>query len=195
MFGLLQIYDGDDEDTVDTAGDRGGVAYSVAVTGGRAGFVNAMKNLVARGQPYTRVIIETHGGPGEIRFNDEFVDAAMLRVHFGAMDFSRLFPLYTRMYFNGCNVAENGAGWNFLEAAGSIFLKAGGGEVFAHTSAGYAFPGWVPVIGSHTVHFSGDTRYVEVGRGGTIVKRYSPSEGSRKARSSKPFRVSRGRMF
>ncbi len=169
MLGLLQIYDADDEATRDTAGDRGGVSHSVAVTGGREGFANAVNRLAVSGRIFDRVVVESHGGPGQIYFGGQFIDAAFLRVLFTG-NYLRLFPMYTRMYFNGCYVAQDGTGWDFLESAGAIFLKAGG-SVFAHTSAGYAFPGWVPMAGSHTVHFSGSTRFVEVGFGGVILGR------------------------
>jgi hypothetical protein len=181
FLGLLQIYDGDDEATVETAGDRDGVSRSVAVHGGVAGFVKAMSDLVADGRPYDRVVIETHGGPGVIKFNGESVYDITLRDKFKA-DYRKLFPLYTRLYFNGCNVAEGGdsLGWGFLETAGRMFLAGGGGQVFGHTSPGYAFPGWAPLVGSHTVHFSGETRYVDIARGGAVVKRGSREEDNRK---------------
>lgn len=180
LLGLLQIYDKDDSATRDTAGDRDGVTRSVGVTGGVAGFLGAMNGLAAEGTPYDRVVVETHGGPGFIKFNDEKVYDITLRDQFTA-NYRRLFPMYTRMYFNGCSVADGGdfLGWGFLEMAGAIFLKAGGGQVFAHTSPGYAFPGWVPLVGSHTVHFTGETRYVDVAPGGTVVKRGSLEEDRR----------------
>jgi hypothetical protein len=75
-------------------------------------------------------------------------------------DYRKLFPLWTRLYFNGCNVAEGGdsLGWGFLETAGSIFLAGGGGQVFGHTSPGYAFPGWVPLVGSDRAGHDGSRR-------------------------------------
>jgi hypothetical protein len=173
---------------VDTAGDRGGVRRSVAVHGGVAGFVKAMNDLVTDGTPYDRVVIETHGGPGVIKFNDESVYDITLREKFTA-NYRRLFPLYTRMYFNGCNVAEGGdaLGWGFLEMAGKIFLAGGGGRVFGHTSAGYAFPGWVPLVGSHTVHFSGETRYVDIAPGGAVTRRGSRQEDTRRLMQGVPM--------
>jgi hypothetical protein len=183
LLGLLQIYDADDEATRDTAGDRGGVTRSVAVTGGKEGFITAVNQLVAAGTPYDRVVVETHGGPGFIKFGDDKIYDITLRARFTG-NYSRLFPLYTRMYFNGCSVGDGGdlLGWGFLETAGKIFLK-GGGRVFAHTSAGYAFPGWLPFIGSHTVHFSGDTRYVDIGPGGVVIKRGTFEEDERRLRA------------
>jgi hypothetical protein len=183
LLGLLQIYDADDEDTRDTAGDRDGVTRSVGVTGGLAGFINAMNGLAAEATPYDRVVVETHGGAGFIKFRDDKVYDITFRDKFTA-NYRRLFPLYTRMYFNGCSVADGGdsLGWGFLEMAGKTFLKGGGGQVLAHTSAGYAFPGWVPLIGSHTVHFSGETRYVDIGPGGVVLKRGSLDEDRRRLR-------------
>ena len=183
LLGLLQIYDADDEDTRDTAGDRDGVTKSVGVTGGVAGFVRAMAALVEEGRPYDRVVVETHGGAGFIKFADQKVWDITLKEKFTA-NYRKLFPLYMRMYFNGCNVAEGGdyLGWGFLEMAGKVFLKAMGGQVFAHTSPGYAFPGWVPLVGSHTVHFSGETRYVNIVAGGNVVKRGSLDEDRRRQR-------------
>ena len=102
------------------------------------------------------------------------------------------------MYFGGCNVAEGDAGWQFLEAAGRVFLRSAGGVVFGHDSAGLAvrlrapIPGLFGAVGEvlgvfgfhsalggglrslykgQTFHPWGATRYVTVAPGGTIIKR------------------------
>jgi hypothetical protein len=68
--------------------------------------------------------------------------------------YSRLFPFYTRIYFDGCGVGRGNAGTEFLGAVGNILLSMGGGETFALEDDGAPIPGsWFP-IGGHTYHTS-----------------------------------------
>jgi Domain of unknown function (DUF4347) len=137
------------------------VKYDV---GGTDALLSALDNQVAKGSTFRRVVFSTHGAPGKIYIGDEPITPGVLRRYFGSYD--RLFPSVTRMYFNGCNVADGDDGWEFLETAGSVFLRSQGGEVFAWDSWGFALP-W------HTHHFWGSTRYVAVGPGGRINARRS----------------------
>jgi hypothetical protein len=72
-----------------------------------------------------------------------------------------------RVYFNGCNVAEGSAGWDFLEAAAAVFLNPGGGTVFGQTSAGFANP-----LNGHVVHLWGKTKTLFVDPKGKILERF-----------------------
>jgi hypothetical protein len=74
-----------------------------------------------------------------------------VRKHFP--DFAALFPSPARIYFDGCNVAEGGAGTDFLIDVGATLLTKGGGETIGWTTLGHGVPGWVPFIGGHSLHF------------------------------------------
>jgi len=132
--------------------------------GGTDALLSALDDQVAKGSTFRRVVFSTHGKPGAIYIGNEPITAGVLQRYF--RNYYRLFPFVTRMYFNACNVAEGDAGWEFLETAGNIFLRSQGGEVFAWDSWGFALP-------YHSHYFWGSTRYVVVGPGGRIIKRYS----------------------
>jgi len=134
------------------------------------GVINLRKvfeQLVNNNQSFNRVVFQTHGGPGRIWFGNEAVTAVVLKAQFNG--FSQLFPHPTRIYFDGCNVAAGGVGTDFLLAAGEVFLTMGGGETFGWTTTGYGLPGWISLIGGHTLHF-GDIetlKRIRFFRGGT----------------------------
>lgn len=131
--------------------------------------LQALDGLVAAGATFSRVLVQTHGGPGRVWFNGVPVGEAMLRQRFAPRNYHTLFPHYTRIYFDGCNVAEGAAGTEFLRAAGEVFLRLGGGEVFGFTSVGHGVWGWVPIIGGHTLHFSGRLKKLFFRTGGIEV--------------------------
>lgn len=134
--------------------------------------LGALDGLVARGLTFSRVLFQTHGQPGCIRFNKLSIYDTTLRDEFASRRYHALFPQYTRFYFDGCNVAEGTLGTDFFRKVGEIFLKLGGGEVFGYDSPGYGLSGWIPFLGGHTLHFSGELKTLYFQPGG---KEYTPA--------------------
>src|SRR5262245_10767836 len=128
-------------------------AITFPVSGGITQLRKLLDALVANGATFDRVLFQTHGGPGRILFGAERLTKETLKTDFAG--YTGLFPTYTRIYFDGCNVAEGGDGTDFLIAAGYVFLKVGGGETFGWVNVGHGLPGWVPFWGGHTIHFGG----------------------------------------
>ena len=116
--------------------------------------VKVFEQLVNNNWKFNHVLFQTHGGPGRIWFGNEAVNATVLKTQFN--NFTSLFPHPTKIYFDGCNVAEGGNGTDFLLAAGEVFLVKGGGETLGWTTLGHGVWGWIPVIGGHTLHFGGE---------------------------------------
>jgi len=180
---LLFLYDGD-MDWLSRSAGRLDADLAIAVKGGIKGLKKLFDQFLAEGKTFKRVMFETHGYPGMIFFGDEKgncqIDSDALTASFAGYD--ALFPNQTRMYFAGCNVADEDAGWGFLETAGKTFFKRSGGTTFGWTSSGFA-------IGSNLIgllspisllrnagrvwHAWGDARYVWVGPGGSPVLRYT----------------------
>lgn len=127
-----------------------------------------LTKLKRAGLTFDRMLIQTHGNSGMIFFNHQALTATGLRAQFAGKGYDVLFPTYTRIYFDGCNVAEGDSGKNFLATSGSIFLRSGGGEVFAYESLGTAMPSWVPFIAGHTVHFNAGFVSIQFSPGGTV---------------------------
>lgn len=127
-----------------------------------------LTKLKSSGVTFDRMLIQTHGNSGMIFFNHQALTATGLLVQFSGKGYDVLFPTYTRIYFDGCNVAEGDDGKNFLTTAGTIFLQNGGGEVFAYGSLGTAMPSWVPFIGGHTVHFNAGLVTIQFSPGGKV---------------------------
>ncbi|MFN8179249.1 MAG: hypothetical protein U0167_15060 [bacterium] len=168
MFGKLYIYDSsspedreqakgrfDDDDYVTTVG-----------VGSKAQLLAELGGLVAANAYFSRVLVQTHGEPGCIKFDGLRIYDTTLKADFAGRGFHKLFPLYTKIYFDGCNVANGSLGDGFLDTAGTIFLRAGGGEVSGWTTPGYGMSSWVPFIGGHTVHYSGGLKRVYFDPGG-----------------------------
>lgn len=157
----LFIYDTADEDNKEQAEERFGKDPSIyhLPVASQDDLTASLKGLLALEYQFDRVLVQTHGGPGEVSFGDKstygwYFDETLPAV----MDISALFPFYTRIYFDGCNVADGGMGTAFITRVGKGLLKKRGGEVFAWTSPGYAFPSFwtAPIITpGHTLHFSG----------------------------------------
>jgi hypothetical protein len=120
------------------------------------------------GATFDRVVIQTHGNSGMIFFNHQALTGAGLKMQFAGKGFESMFPSYTRIYFDGCNVAEGSRGEQFLTTAGEIFLRNGGGEVMGFRSLGTAIPWWVPFIAGHTVHFNDGFVKIQFAPGGTV---------------------------
>ena len=181
---LVHIYDADDWITRQTAviyNFRESDVKPVGVRGGIQGLLRELDTLLKQKWVFTRVVFSTHGNAGHIHFKGEPIGVHTLTKEFAHRGYERLFPVVqTRMYFNGCNVADGDKGWNFLEKAAYIFLKTMGGVAFGDTSKGFAMhpiimpfmPPWLyPMVAGKVIHPWGDTRYVFVGPGGNFVKR------------------------
>jgi hypothetical protein len=169
---LLHIYDPTDIMIALTASVRRfntpwltGNLYQVPVHNGRVGLLNALDELVRKRKEFARAIFETHGSSGSISFGGERITGDTFRTFYNNRGYEKLFPyLWSRIYFNGCNVADNPNGWDFLDGAGSVFLKLGGGFVFAQTDVGR------PVIFTgHVVHFGDSTFYSLWAPGGVFL--------------------------
>jgi hypothetical protein len=174
----LYIYDAGDKLLGD--GPHDADSHRLGITGGVKGLHQALGQLVNEGKTFTKVLWQTHGNAGLIRFKDKttgdksFIIAESWRgSEFIGKGYEKLFPKPTKMYFDGCNVAEGDDGWRFLENAGSLFLHEGG-VVMGWTSSGFNL--WF----GHSVHFWGDVRYVSVGPKGVIKGRTDTDEIRRK---------------
>jgi hypothetical protein len=165
MTSKLYIYDQSSEIDRKQAAGRFKDDDDVLTIGVSLGVKNLMKvfdQLLGSNQTFNRVVIQTHGGPGKIYFGNEFVDSNVWKGSFYGLNYDKLFPKFTRMYFDGCNVAAGGAGTNFLIAAGYVFLGSGGGDAFGWKNIGLGLPGWLPGIGGHTVHFGGSDNFKRI---------------------------------
>ncbi len=176
MFGKLFIYDASTPEDRDQAAGRFSKSDGVTTIGtqSKTGLLMELNELVRKKSYFSRVLVQTHGTPGSIEFNKGKIFDTTLKSDFVGWNFHALFPLYTRIYFDGCNVAEGSLGSDFLDAVGSIFLRSGGGEVYGWTSYGYGMSSWIPFIGGHTVHFSGDVKRAYFGVGGVKIIPPSP---------------------
>jgi hypothetical protein len=132
--------------------------------------------LVASKATFTRLLVQTHGNSGMIFFNHIAINAPTLRGFVGK-GYDQLFPRRAKVYFDGCNVANGDAGWDFLAAAGQVFLTNGGGIALGWTSLGTGLPGWIPFVGGHTEHLWGDMRFIEFDPGGGESSRYDSDDG------------------
>jgi hypothetical protein len=142
MGNLLYIYD--DTTWALSGGPHDGGTVRLPVSGGRAGLKEQLNHAVASGKTFDRVLWQAHGAPGEIKMAGyPMKAAAWLDFSF---DYGSLFPSFTKMLFDGCNVGEGEDGWKFLEAAGTALLKRGG-WVMGWTSSGLNYPG-MPKLGS-----------------------------------------------
>jgi hypothetical protein len=157
---LLHFYDDSDYMTRVTAGVRtvnrslGMKSTYLVPVDTLPGFLEALDKLVQDGKQYSRCLIETHGTSGTFYFGDDYVNGSIIRNWFTNRGFEKIFPFIgSRIYLNGCNIADNPLGWDLLDAMGSVFLKLGGGEVFAQTDVGR------PVIYTGTVHHWFDETY------------------------------------
>jgi Domain of unknown function (DUF4347) len=136
---------------------------TIGVPFGIGNLQKVFEQLAGNNQTFDRVVFQTHGDPGKIYFGSEAVNADVLKTRFTG--YESMFPKYTRMYFDGCNVAEGEAGTNFLLAAGLVFLR-GGGEAFGWKTLGHGVWGWIPFYGGHTIHFGSNLKKIRFFPGG-----------------------------
>lgn len=199
----LYIFDANDNAVGD--GPRSGdELYRLGVQGGAKGLWAALDRLVKEGRTFNKVIWQTHGDGGRIGFTRDLVPTGnatldAFRKQYPGMlgnpdvqmdliqyidfmnpkmlqaGYEKLFPMPTKMYFDGCNVADTDEGWKFLEKAGGLFLH-GGGQVIGWTSKG------INLWAGHTVHFWGDVRTVVVGGKGKITGRHTTEMSPRERR-------------
>jgi hypothetical protein len=162
-MGLLHIYD-DDDWRMHIMTKRKDAQAVVRVQGGALKMVEHLDSIVSSGWHFNRVLFETHGGPGVIGMGEDVMDARWMRSLSGR-GYETICETNTRLYFNGCNVAEGDDGWDFLRAAAEVFLIGKGGVAFGHTSSGFANP-----LDGHVVHPWGDTRYVVMAPGGDAYR-------------------------
>lgn len=158
---LLHIYDATDRSIRLTSWLRrnswGANVYPVPIEGGLEGLRVALRDLVSAGKTFDRCLFETHGSEGQISFGHEALAMSNIDSWLANQGYDRLFPHRSRIYFNGCNIADNDKGWDFLDAAGRIFLRIGGGETFAQTRFGTAYPwNW---LNGHIYHIGSQTCY------------------------------------
>jgi hypothetical protein len=136
---------------------------------------NALDGYLAKRMVFNRVLFQTHGDAGLAWFgNDEIHDYSWK--WFENKGYEKLFPTYSRIYFDGCDIADGKEGVKFLRAAGRVFLKGQGGEVVGWTSFGLGLPGIVPFIGGHTIHPFGDVVKVIFAPGDTVGTLAPPPE-------------------
>jgi hypothetical protein len=148
----LYIYDGTSEIDRDQADGRFDGEKGVAQVGvvSKEDLHLQLSGLKAGKMQFDRCVIQTHGNSGYIVFGDDRIDYSMLAAFKNR--YQSLFSAGAHLYFDGCNVAQGERGWEFLQTAGEVFLKSGGGVVTGFTNAGIGLPGWIPWIGGHTVH-------------------------------------------
>jgi hypothetical protein len=161
---LLHIFDSSDSRIIQTAEKRGEL-WRVGLASGND-LVPALDDLLKGGARFDRVLFETHGSPGTIYFGNQYVGASWWTSVLNR-GYTNLTTANSRIYFNGCNVAEGADGWAFLDAAARCFLTPGGGEVFGQTSLGFGNP-----FNGHVVHLWGTTRRIYVGQDGRIIERF-----------------------
>jgi Domain of unknown function (DUF4347) len=171
---LLHIFDASDWSIRLTASQREykGTRVPCGVADEPTGLIGFLDAFIAVGQSFDSVLFETHGAPGRISLGPFEYDAKWLRAVSARSGYWRLTTPNARVYFNGCNVAADDVGWEFLEAAASLFIGKGGGQVFGQTSLGFANP-----FSGHVVHLWGDTRSVFVDFNGNTVRMTNATPG------------------
>jgi hypothetical protein len=128
-------------------GDMFEQVRQVPITAGLAGLQTALAELVKKGETYQHCVIDADGGRGMIYFNGEPLNfSTMLHFLHPGLHLENIFPLPSRIYFNGTGICDvpirlyrreprypdpNGNVWDFLDAAAQVFLKRGGGVTFA----------------------------------------------------------------
>lgn len=133
-----------------------------------------LAKLLAAGRTFARVAFQTHGESGMLWLGNEKRSLVAYFDFTGDQawrdaGYHKLFPSNTKMIFGGCNVAEGDNGWKFLENAGKLLLRSGGGYTLGWTSLGFHILG-------HDMHFWGDWRRVNFLPGGFAVGRGTKSD-------------------
>jgi hypothetical protein len=171
--GLLCVYDADDSHTR-AIGSARDADYKLAVSGGIKGLTEAWKALTAQNMQFSRVVFDTHGNVGQILFTHEAVHWGNWASIFDVASAAKMFPYYTRVYFSGCNIAEDSEGWLFLQEVGKGFCRGAAGVTFAWTSKGYVLCTSWPT--DHWIHGSGDVKYVVFSPGGRVWDMFTSVE-------------------
>jgi hypothetical protein len=182
---LLFIYDADNKASRTQAwfrgdGDMFEQVRQVPVRGGLSGLATALAELVHKGETFQRCVIDADGAPGMVYFGNEAMNFSNMQIYFHpGLGLERIFPLPSRIYFNGAHIADplirigwretslrpnTGTVWDFLDAAAKIFLKRGGGVTFASSG------GTIGLGPRH--HFLADTCWSLWGPGGMFLKHY-----------------------
>jgi hypothetical protein len=128
--------------------------------------------LVANKTTFGSIVFITHGKSGLIRIDGDDMGVRSLSLYFQGKGYDKLFRTSGRVYFAGCNCAEGDDGWEFLEAAGNVFLRTGGGQAFGWTSLGFAVPSFFRPSGGHAVHLWGDVRSANCDFHGNLIGRF-----------------------
>src|SRR5438876_10462370 len=77
--------------------------------------IGRLDDLVRRGAGFERALFQTHGNPGGIWLGNDFVNDHELTTSFSGGRYCSLLPRSnTRIYFDGCNIAEDPDGCAFL---------------------------------------------------------------------------------
>jgi len=167
MSGKLFIYDTGDDDNREQAENRfddGEVTLLPCST--KEELIVGLDRLLAKGCMFNRVLVQTHGKPGRLFFyandkrkSDEDRKHVICDTFFSSeirkKGYDALFPIFTTIYFDGCNVGADTDGTEFLQAVGGTLLRRAGGQTWAWTNSGWAIPNAVPWIGAHTFHWPG----------------------------------------
>lgn len=133
--------------------------------------------LLANGTTFGSAIFITHGDSGVIRLDGDDLNARTLALYFTGQGYERLFQGRGRLYFAGCDCAADEAGWEFLAAAGRVFLRSAGGVSFGWTSLGFAIPSYLRPSSGHALHLWGHVRQVVFGPGGVELGRTEEPRG------------------
>ena len=128
MTTILHVYDAKGARRRRTPGASGPV-YKLPVVSIEQDLIGELERLVAEGQRFTRIVFDTPGRGGRIRFGDWAITAAWIRASLAKRGFDALCAPDARIYFKGCDAAEGEAGWDLLAATAEIFLGCGGGKV------------------------------------------------------------------
>jgi hypothetical protein len=178
-YNLLNVYDTSDWVGRHQGHRDGSDTYSIDVQS-VTGLKSTLDQLLRDGFTFQKALFTTHGSSGVIYFAGDALTPHDLYQDFNAGHYERLFPeATTKLYFDGCNVADGEAGWWFLEAALRTFCRSAGGYAYGWTSSGFGIPSFVPWIGGHTDHAWGHTRYVflnPASGGGAYIKRWDPED-------------------
>jgi hypothetical protein len=180
---LLFIYDADAEPGGYVNSPDLKVRY-VPVRGGLSGLQTALAELVQKGETYQHCVVEADGAPGKVFFGGEAMNFSNMPIYLNpGLGLERIFPLPSRIYFNGDHIADplirsrykwpgkvedlpdTGTGWDFLDAAAKIFLKRGGGVTFASSG--------MTIGHGHRYHILSDTCWSLWGPGGKFLEHYT----------------------
>jgi len=168
VYDLLSINDGSSLRNRVLGRAKSDDSYTISVQEGKWGLKAKLIELIEQGMQFRNCIFTTHGNSGVIFLGDEYIDAYTWYTEFYNYPFYRLFPFAnTKLYFAGCDVADEEWGWKFLEAAARSLLRTAGGVASAWTSLGFGSP-----ISGHVRHLWGDTRQVMISQGGDTLRFY-----------------------